>query len=111
MLVVIRRTTCGYDLLCDKVAVKTSVNAGEPQAPTDAVTPTPSISAVGMQIQSAMSLDFCVYPRPNCSIDSNVVIHDRKYASKEEKIMALMTCKNWGWEDVGMTWKMKIRMA
>ena len=80
MIVVIRRKTCGYDLLSEKVAVKTSVNAREPQAPTDAVTPTQSISVVDLQIQSAMSLDFCLFPRPKRSIDSNVTIHDRKYA-------------------------------
>ena len=111
LMMIVKRKTCGYDLLSRTVAVKTSVNAGETQAPTDAVTPTPSISVQELQIQSAMCLDFCQYPRPKRSIDSNIIIHDRKYASKEEKVMTLLTCKNWGWDDSGTTWKMKIRMA
>ena len=111
LMMIVRRKTCGYDLLSHTVAVKTSVNAREPQAPTDAITPTPSISVQELQIQNAMSLDFCQYPRPKRSIDSNITIHDRKYASKEEKVMTLLTCKNWGWDAPETTWKMKIQMA
>ena len=70
LMMIVRRKTCGYDLLLHTVAVQTSVNVGESQAPTDAVTPTPSISLTELKIQSAMSLDFCVYPRPKRSIDS-----------------------------------------
>ena len=60
---------------------------------------------------SAMSLYFCVFPRMKRSVDSNIIIHDQKYASKEEKVMTLLACKNWGWDDSGTTWSMKIRMA
>ena len=81
-------------MLSSTVVVKTSVNAGEPQAPTGAVTPTTSISVPELQIQSALSLEFCQYPRPKRSIESNIVIHNRKYASKEEKVVTLLTCKN-----------------
>ena len=105
----IKRQSCAYNLLSSQAAVETSVNASGTPAPTDAITPTRTISVIELQIQNAMSLDFCVYPRPKRSVDSTVVIHNRKYASKEEKIIALLACKNWGWDTSG--WSTKIRIA
>ena len=93
---IMKRKTGGYEMLSCTVAVKTSVNAREAQAPTEAVTPTLATLVLELQIESALSLDFCLYPYPKRSINSNVATHNQKYAYKEEKVMTLLTCKKWG---------------
>ena len=107
----IKRQSCAYNLLSSQAAVETLANASGTPAPTDAITPTRSLSVQELMIQTAMSLDFCLFPRPKRSVNSNVLMHDRKYATKEEKVMTLLACKNWGWEATHTTWNMKIRMA
>ena len=111
LIIITKRITCNYDLSPCAVAVTISVDTRESLALSNAVTHTPSISVQELQNQSTVSLDFCQYPLPKRSTDCNILIHDRKYMLREEKIMTLLTCKNWMWEDTATTWKMKTRMA
>ena len=49
---------------------------------------------IELQIDSALTLNFCKYPRTKRSTDGEIIIHKRKFAAREERFMTLVAYKN-----------------
>ena len=76
--------------------------------------PTNSLSDIHREdllIQTALGLNFTVYPRPKRNGDGHIIINDRKQASRKERMMTLLLVKDWGWRDNNRTYVDKMRLS
>ena len=101
----------GLDLLSITVVVDTLDNTMVTIASADVITPTSTTSVQYLQIKSALALDFCTYPQPKRNKEEPITIYNKKYATKEEKVMTLLACKNWGCDLSTTTSSCKVRMT
>ena len=60
--------------------------------------PTNSLSGIHREdllIQTALGLNFTVYPRPKRKGEGHIILNDRKQASRKERMMTLLLVKDW----------------
>ena len=65
------------------------------------------ISQVDAEVNFALALSFTRTLRLSRNSEDEIVIRKKKYASKNEKMIALFIVIKWGWNDSSVTFKMK----
>ena len=69
------------------------------------------ISQIDAEFNSALALNLSRTPRLTINGEDVIIIHKKKEASKNDRMMVIFTASKYGWDDYSITYNMKLRVA